>query len=157
MNEKALNKIIGQISTVLFCMLFMVNTASGIAGGRLETKSRSTAEIAERFVTKGSKASAKASAEETKAATASAYSKKQSHLAKAKKHHLKAISLYQKALKLLPNLSEARTNLGYALLKTGNYSDAISALDAALILDNNNEKALSYKAQAQIGLQQNGS
>ena len=138
-------------------MLFMTNTASGITGGRLEAKSKSPTEIAERYFKKGVKASTKAIAEEKKAMAASSDAKKQGSLAKAQKHYLKAIGLYEKALKKAPNLSEARTNLGYALLKTGNYSKAITALDAALNIDDRNEKALAYRAEALTGLKQNGS
>jgi tetratricopeptide (TPR) repeat protein len=155
LNKVELNRFVGQFLTLAFCMLFFVNTASGIAGSRLEKKSKSSTDIAERYFKKGMKASVKASGQENKAA-ANTGSKKQSYLKNAKKHHLKAISFYNKVIKVSPNHPEARTSLGYALLKTGSYSKAITELDAALNLDSSNEKALSYRAKALTELKQYG-
>ena len=132
----------------------MVGDANAIAGGRLQPQHKSPADIAERYYNKGIKASDKAADYEKTAVSAT--SKKQNNLAKAEKQHRKAIRYYEKALKVFPDIAHVRTDLGYALIQTGNYTEALEILDEALRRNATNEKAQSYRAKALAGLKIQG-
>ena len=148
-----LNKVVSSLLILSFCALFIATDANAIAGGRLQSEPKSPVIVAERYYNKGMKASDKATNFEKSAETASSNSKKQRNLANAEKQRKRAIRFYEKALKVFPDIASVRTELGYELIKTGNYSEALEILDEALRRNAENEKALAYRAEALAGLE----
>jgi len=58
-----------------------------------------------------------------------------------------AAGQFREAVRIMPNMTEARFNLGISLVDAGNYSEALVEFEKVLEQDPTNAKALQY-AQA---------
>jgi Flp pilus assembly protein TadD len=58
-----------------------------------------------------------------------------------------AVTQFREAVRIMPNMPEARLNLGISLVDAGNYSEALVEFEKVLQQDPTNAKALQY-AQA---------
>ncbi len=82
---------------------------------------RSPAEVTAAQYDRASRFTDKAVEFERQASLADSDKKRTSQLAKAKKQYKKAASLYKKVMRKTSSLPGIRTELGRALIKTGNY------------------------------------
>jgi tetratricopeptide (TPR) repeat protein len=72
--------------------------------------------------------------------------------AKAQGEFAKAIKDFESATKINPKFTQAYSQLGFALRKSGRHADALVAYDKALELLPNFSPALEYRAEAYLGL-----
>ncbi|MEO8218422.1 MAG: tetratricopeptide repeat protein [Acidobacteriota bacterium] len=71
---------------------------------------------------------------------------------KIQKSYENAVRLQRKATDNNPNMFQAFGELGYALRKSGHFSDALVAYDHALELQPNFAEAIEYRGEAYLGL-----
>lgn len=71
---------------------------------------------------------------------------------KIEKNYGRAIGEYEDALRNDPNMYQAASDLGYALRKTGRYTEALQAYDHALSLEPSYAEAIEYRAEAYLAL-----
>ena len=72
--------------------------------------------------------------------------------AKAQKSHRKAIEQFRKAIERVPKFAQAWGGLGYALLETGQYEEAVAAYDRALAIGPRYPEAIQERGEAYLGL-----
>ena len=131
-----------------------MDSVRGATGSRLKPHDESPSDIAALHYKRGLKAAAKATKYEKDAVTSSTEKKKNSTLSKAQKQYRKAITLYKRALSVKPSLNGVRTALGYALLHTGHFEEAVNILDQAISDNGYDRDAFAYKTEALMKLEQ---
>jgi tetratricopeptide (TPR) repeat protein len=73
-------------------------------------------------------------------------------LANAQKAYHQAVGEFRAATSKAPKLHQAWSGLGYALRKTGEYTESLAAYDRALTLAPNYLEAIEYRGEAYLGL-----
>ncbi len=99
----------------------------------------------------GLELSNKASKLEQQAATAGG-EKAAKKAAKAQESYKKAIEQFRMAVELKPDFYQALGSLGYALLETGQYGEALEAYDRALAIGPVYPAAIEERAEVYLGL-----
>lgn len=122
--------------------------------GASPRSSRSPEAVARRHYQAGLRAKAKAWKYEEKAAKEEDEKDREKLLAKAQKSYESAIRSQTSAVKAFPNHYEAQNELGYALRRTGKYTEAIAAYDRALEINSAYFPAIEYRGEAYLGVGQ---
>ena len=102
----------------------------------------------------GMKAKRRALRMEEEAAAAANDTDKQAALAQASENWARAIVAYRQAVELDRKHYKALNELGYALRKTGEYAQALTAYNAALAMKPEFGEAIEYRAEAYLALGQ---
>lgn len=151
MGNRNLNtlRIISLFSALCFAIA-TINTAQATTGTRMKSQDESPTEIADRHYRRGLKAANKADGYIAKAVEQSNEKKRQSLFTKSDKQLKKAIKLYRKALDYKPSMSIVHSDLGKALVKTGQFEAAIPVLDDAINAARASVQTLSFQTEALI-------
>lgn len=118
--------------------------------GSSSRSSRSPESVARRHYQAGLRAKSKAWKLEEKAAKEEDEKDREKLLAKAQKAYESAIRSQGAAVKAFPSHYEAHNELGYALRRTGRYTEAIAAYDRALEIDPAYFPAIEYRGEAYL-------
>ena len=126
----------------------------GGGGGGDVGAAPSPRDLARNAHNEGLKAKRRALRMEEEAAAAANDTDKQAALAQASQNWMQAIIAYRQATQLDPKQHKALNELGYALRKTGNYTQALEAYNAALAMKPEFGEAIEYRAEAYLALGQ---
>jgi len=118
--------------------------------GSSPSSSRSPESVARRHYQAGLRAKAKAWKFEEKAAKEDDAEDREKLLAKAQKAYAGAIRSQTAAVKAFAKHYEALNELGYALRRTGQFTEAIAAYDRALAINSAYFPAIEYRGEAYL-------
>ena len=146
-----MKKLMGSLLVTSAIMLCQANLTYAVDSRLVK---RSSAEVTAAQYDKASRLTDKAVEFERQASLADSDKERTSQLAKAKKQYKKAASLYKKVMRKTSSLSGIRTELGRALIKTGNYPEALLVLEEAIEHNSENTRTMAYRVEALIGMGQ---
>ena len=164
LRSQLFNRLLGGLLGGLFASLLAVSSlpasaagsggSMGGGGGGDVGAAPSPRDLARNAHNEGLKAKRRALRMEEEAAGAANDADKQAALAQSGENWARAIVAYRQATQLDPKHYKALNELGYALRKTGEYTQALEAYNAALAMKPEFGEAIEYRAEAYLALGQ---
>lgn len=138
--------------SLLALATWLISADLGLAAGGSSVPSADPADQAAEAYNRGLESRDKAWKLEEQAAASEDPKERAKLEGKAQKEYGKAVRAFRSATESDPQMHQAFSSLGYALRKSGEYEESLTAYNQALELEPGYTEAIEYRAEAFLGL-----